>query len=138
MLLFCGCQTRALRHDDEAHKKEALVYYGLESALSLLVSWLAYCCCFGTIHAAALQGSATVPCQSCAASSIASLVVGDFVAVLLLCLAAHHCPASCSPRFVQVSVFINMFVTCVFAAGFYGKALQVRAYALRLIWNKVC
>ncbi|WIA40896.1 hypothetical protein OEZ86_004557 [Tetradesmus obliquus] len=52
-------QTRALRHDDEAHKKEALVYYGLESALSLLVS-----------------------------------------------------------------VFINMFVTCVFAAGFYGKALQ--------------
>jgi hypothetical protein len=27
---------------------------------------------------------------------------------------------------VQVSVFINMFVTCVFAAGFYGKALQVR------------
>jgi hypothetical protein len=27
---------------------------------------------------------------------------------------------------LQVSVFINMFVTCVFAAGFYGKALQVR------------
>ncbi|KAF6254916.1 natural resistance-associated macrophage protein-domain-containing protein [Scenedesmus sp. NREL 46B-D3] len=52
-------QTRTLRHDDDAHKKEALVYYGLESALSLLVS-----------------------------------------------------------------VFINAFVTCVFAAGFYGKALQ--------------
>eukprot|EP00882_Tetradesmus_deserticola_P033095 GHRQ01037771.1.p1 GENE.GHRQ01037771.1~~GHRQ01037771.1.p1 ORF type:complete len:263 (+),score=71.73 GHRQ01037771.1:301-1089(+) len=54
-------QTRALRQEDDAHKKEAMLYYGLESALSLLVS-----------------------------------------------------------------VFINMFVTCVFAAGFYGKAVQVR------------
>jgi hypothetical protein len=32
---------------------------------------------------------------------------------------------------VQVSVFINMFVTCVFAAGFYGKALQVRKTAVQ-------
>lgn len=52
-------QTRALRNEDEQHKREALVYYGIESALSLLVS-----------------------------------------------------------------VFINMFVTGVFAAGFYGQALQ--------------
>jgi hypothetical protein len=36
-----------------------------------------------------------------------------FVLVLVLLL-----PSSC----VQVSVFINMFVTCVFAAGFYGES----------------
>eukprot|EP00878_Enallax_costatus_P009171 GHUV01009586.1.p1 GENE.GHUV01009586.1~~GHUV01009586.1.p1 ORF type:complete len:419 (+),score=81.59 GHUV01009586.1:440-1696(+) len=52
-------QTRALRNEDEHHKREALVYYGIESAMSLLIS-----------------------------------------------------------------VFINMFVTGVFAAGFYGQALQ--------------
>lgn len=27
----------------------------------------------------------------------------------------------CAAAVVQVSVFINMFVTCVFAAGFYGE-----------------
>jgi hypothetical protein len=41
----CCCQTRALRLNDDAHKKEALVYYGLESALSLLVSWHRQSCC---------------------------------------------------------------------------------------------
>ena len=49
-------QSRQLRRQDDAHRQEALVYYGIESGLSLLVS-----------------------------------------------------------------VFINMFVTCVFAAGFYGE-----------------
>lgn len=31
-------QSRALRNEDERHKREALVYYGIESAMSLLVS----------------------------------------------------------------------------------------------------
>eukprot|EP00775_Hariotina_reticulata_P007643 gene7643-7845_t len=51
--------SRPLQRNDEQHKREALVYYGIESGMSLLVS-----------------------------------------------------------------VFINMFVTGVFAAGFYGQALQ--------------
>lgn len=32
----------------------------------------------------------------------------------------------CGVLCVQVSVFINMFVTCVFAAGFYGELHQHR------------
>lgn len=34
-------QTRQLRRQDDQHKQEALVYYGIESALSLLVSEVA-------------------------------------------------------------------------------------------------
>lgn len=34
-------QTRQLRRQDDQHRQEALVYYGIESALSLLVSQVA-------------------------------------------------------------------------------------------------
>jgi natural resistance-associated macrophage protein len=45
----------------------------------------------------------------------------SYLANDLLTLSASCCAAG---FIAQVSVFINMFVTCVFAAGFYGKALQ--------------
>ncbi|GBF91787.1 metal transporter-like [Raphidocelis subcapitata] len=60
-------QTRALRAPDDAHRREALAYFGLESALSLLVS-----------------------------------------------------------------VLINTFVTCVFAAGYYGRVTPGDAAAIGL------
>lgn len=33
-------QSRQLRRQDDQHRQEALVYYGIESGLSLLVSWV--------------------------------------------------------------------------------------------------
>jgi hypothetical protein len=43
-------QTRRLRAQDDAHRREALAYFGLESALSLLVGRLGCCGCMASMQ----------------------------------------------------------------------------------------
>lgn len=56
--------------------------------------------------------------RACCATCLARAL--SFVRVLK----QQPTPLPSRPSPAQVSVFINMFVTCVFAAGFYGAALQ--------------
>lgn len=136
-------QTRRLATSSSPAKREAIKYFGIESALSLVVSGAAtgFVCmhelcrllktlilriCFGSVGN--FQGCLVRSSPGALAERPAVHQLAEVPPNFMHCCnfrlrqIIHQIEiTACKLPALQVSVFINLFVVSVFAAGFYGK-----------------
>jgi len=122
-------KSRRLRAQDDGHRREALAYFGLESALSLLVRW--GCAgvalgCWGRVVVLAgvwlfWRARGTGGGLLFAGEKEHAAEQQPPSAMNLDVSIPSPTPPPPTPHPRQVSIVINTCVVCVFAAGYYKK-----------------